>query len=72
VWNLQVLISNNKYFKTTNIYFSFQAVYSMDCPRTVLVDLVHEDGKFYFRAEGVPDLEVDPQDLVKYNKIMVH
>ena len=36
----------------------------MDVPRTVLVDLVHEDGKFIFKAESMPDLVIDPNDLV--------
>ena len=44
----------------------------MDCPRTVLIDMVQEDGKFFFRAEGMPDLELDPLDLVKYNLITQH
>jgi hypothetical protein len=35
----------------------------MDEPRTVLIDYVHEDGKFYFRADTMPDLEVYPEDL---------
>ncbi len=45
------------------LFFSHQAVYSMDCPRTVLIDFLHEDGKFLFRADGMPDLEVNEDDL---------
>ena len=35
----------------------------MDMPRTVLIDLVHEDGKFIVRANSMPDLEVNLDDL---------
>ena len=54
------MVSNIKF----NVFFSHQAVYSMDVPRTVLIDLVHEDGKFIFKAESMPDLVIDPNDLV--------
>ena len=36
----------------------------MDEPRTVLIDFVHEDGKFIFRADSMPDLVVNLDDLV--------
>ena len=50
-------------FHHVTAFFRHQAVYSMDCPRTVLIDFLHEDGKFLFRADGVPDLEVHEDDL---------
>jgi hypothetical protein len=36
----------------------------MDFPKTVLIDLVFEDGKFIFKAPEMETLEVDPEDLV--------
>jgi len=36
----------------------------MDVPKTVLIDLVFEDGKFIFKAPDMDVLEVNPEDLV--------
>ena len=68
LWRFELIFNNAPRF---SCWISHQAVFCNDAPRTVLIDLIFEDGKFIFRAESMPDLVINPADLVMREDNMV-